>query len=132
MYLSNKKIKEVNNAFTLTELITVILLLGIISLIAIPSIANITKEAKEKSFKVSATQIFEGTSIYLYKHDYNGMPGEGLEVAILDTLKPNIFISGYIYMNANENYEIVNVSDGNYCANGEKGRLVITKGACEL
>lgn len=131
MNLSIKKIKALNNAFTLTELITVILLLGIISLIAIPSISNITKDAKEKSFKVSATQIFEGASIYLYKYDYNGMPGEGLEVTILDTLSPNIFISGYIYMNANDNYEIVNVSDGNYCANGEKGRLVITKGLCE-
>ena len=131
MNLINKKIKKYSNAFTLTELITVIILLGIISLIAIPSISNILKEAKEKSFKVSATQIFEGTDIYLYKYDYKELPGEGLEVTILDTLKPNIFTSGYIFINPKGNYQIVNVSDGNYCANGEKGSLIITKGACE-
>ncbi len=131
MNLINRKIRNLSSAFTLTELITVIILLGIISLIAIPSISNILKESKKKAFKVSATQIFEGTSIYLYKYDYNDLPGEGLEVTILDTLKPNIFISGYIYMNPRGNYEIINVSDGNYCANGEKGSLIITKGACE-
>lgn len=43
--------------FTLIELLAVILILGIIALIAIPTTTSIIKEAKEASFKVSVQNI---------------------------------------------------------------------------
>lgn len=43
--------------FTLIELLAVILILGIISLIAIPTINNLVKESKKGAFKTSVQNI---------------------------------------------------------------------------
>lgn len=42
--------KEKTNGFTLVELLAVIVILAIIMLIAIPSVLNVTEQAKQKSF----------------------------------------------------------------------------------
>ena len=43
--------------FTLIELLAVILILGIIALIAIPTVTNIIKESKRRAFKSSVQNI---------------------------------------------------------------------------
>ena len=45
--------------FTLIELLAVILILGIITLIAIPKISDVIKESKEKSYKLSKDNILK-------------------------------------------------------------------------
>ena len=56
MKLINKK------AFTLIELLAVILILGIIALIAIPTVNNIINESKKGAFKAS---VIETQTCYL-------------------------------------------------------------------
>jgi len=132
MNLINKDLVTNEKGFTLIELIGVVLLLGIISLISVPTVSNILQESKEKAFKASVIYLFEATTIYIYDNDYPDMPSEGLDITIIDNIDPNPFISGYIFRNANGKYELAQVSDGRYCANGEKGTLVITKGTCNI
>ena len=43
--------------FTLIELLAVILILGIIALIAIPTVSNILKEARGGAFKATVEQV---------------------------------------------------------------------------
>jgi len=132
MKLINKESVTYKKGFTLIELIGVILLLGIISLIAVPAVSNIIQESKEKTFKASVIYIFEATMIYIYDNDYTDIPSEGLDITIINNIDPNPFISGYIFRNANGKYELAYVSDGKYCANGEKSNLIITKGICDI
>lgn len=132
MNLINRKLVANKKAFTLIELVGVILLLGIISLIAVPAVSNIIQQSKKEAFTASVIYIFEATTIYIYDNNYPDIPAEGLDVTIINNIDPNPFISGYIFRNNNNKYEIANVSDGKYCANGEKGNLVITKGVCNI
>lgn len=132
MNLVNNDMVTDTKGFTLIELIGVVLLLGIISLITVPAVSNIMQESKEKAFKASAIYIFEATTIYIYDNDYPDIPSEGLDITIINNIDPNPFISGYIFRNANGKYELAQVSDGRYCASGEKSHLVITKGTCNV
>lgn len=132
MKLINRNLANNKRGFTLIELIGVILLLGIISLIAVPAISNIIQESKKDAFRASVIYIIEATTIYIYDNDYPDIPSEGLDITTINNIDPNPFISGYIFRNNNNKYEIANVSDGKYCANGEKSNLVITKGVCNI
>jgi prepilin-type N-terminal cleavage/methylation domain-containing protein len=132
MNLINKNLVANKKGFTLIELIGVILLLGIISLIAVPAVSNIIQQSKKEAFRASVIYIFEATTIYIYDNNYPDIPSEGLDVTIINNIDPNPFISGYIFRNNNDKYELANVSDGKYCANGEKSNLIITKGVCNI
>ncbi len=132
MRITRKSIINYKTGFTIIELLGVILLLGIISLITVPAVSNVIQESKQKAFKASAIYIFQAATMYIYDNNYYDMPAEGIEVTILDNIDPNPFISGYIFKNASGKYELAYVSDGKYCANGEKTRLVITKGTCDI
>lgn len=132
MRITNKSIINYKTGFTIIELVGVILLLGVISLISVPAISNVIQESKQKAFKASAIYIFEAATMYIYDNNYYDMPAEGIEVTIIDNIDPNPFVSGYIFKNDKGKYELAYVSDGNYCANGEKSNLVITKGTCDV
>ena len=58
-----------NYGFTLIELLAVIVILGIIAVIAVPIVKNITKDAKMKAFTNSARGIIRAGDLYYSKKD---------------------------------------------------------------
>ena len=61
--------KQNSRAFTLIELLAVIVILGIIAVIAVPIVKNITKDAKMKSFMNSARGIIRAGDLYYSRKD---------------------------------------------------------------
>jgi type IV pilus assembly protein PilA len=59
---------------TLIELLAVIVILGIIAAIAIPSIGGIIQKSKEDAIKADAIQVINGAKLYVAA---NGVPAEG-------------------------------------------------------
>ncbi len=114
--------------FTLIELLAVIVILAVIALITVPMIMNVIEKSRKEAFKDSVLGAFEAVDYYLLKNNLSEITEEGINVTDLD-LKNNR-LSGSIHKNEEGNLEVVNVSDGRYCAQGIQTKLVITKGTC--
>ena len=84
-------------AFTLVELLAVIVVLAVILAIAIPSITNIIASSKKASFKSDARFILDQTRIELSKND------------TFDPTTINMDTLGN-YNISNENYDLMSVS----------------------
>ncbi len=122
MKRNNKK------GFTLIELLAVIVILGIIALIATPIVINVIEKAKEESYKRSVEFAIDAAELYLVENGLSEIPEGGIDVKSLK-LKNNNFESGKI---VNKDGQVVaqNLSNGEYCASGEKGSIEVTKGSC--
>ena len=70
------------NAFTLVEILVVVLLLGILATIIIPQISVSTDDSKLSTLKSNLTQLRSSVELYYYQHN-NTYPGHGLP-----TVKP--------------------------------------------
>ena len=119
-------------AFTLIELLAVIVILAVISLIATPFVTNAINSAKKGAFKDSLYSVFRASDYYLALNDFTPFPEEGIN--ILDErleIKNNHFVSGKIIKNKEGNLELENVSTEEYCGNGTLTNLTITKGNCD-
>ena len=115
-------------AFTLVELLAVIIILAIIALIAIPIIINIIGVVRKESFKASLNGLFDAYDLYLFQLDEEDDP----RISVVDDrlqLKSN-FISGEITTDADGNYVVDLVTDGNFCAKGVEGNIKIVSGGC--
>ena len=124
-----------NKGFTLIELLAVILILGIIALIAIPTVTNIIEEARRGAFETSVKQILKlANEQYTIETMKNGSISEknfnfNNDKSGLD-YKGSNFSTGSIRVNSDGSIA-VNITDGKYCANGTSENLTITKGSCD-
>ena len=122
------------SGFSLVELLAVIILLGIIALIIVPSALKTLENSKKESFQNSVVGLITSATNYMGESDFDEWPG-GLTIAYIKTNNlfeaKNIenFTSGIIYNN-NGTISVVGVTDGNYCASGKKNSLTITEGMC--
>lgn len=122
------------NGFSLVELLAVIILLGIISLIIVPSALKTLENSKKDAFENSVIGLITSATNYMGESDFAEWPG-GLTISYIKTnnlfevKNINNFTSGTLY-NSNGTITAENVTDGNYCANGKKNSLTITKGNC--
>ncbi|PLR93711.1 type IV pilin protein [Bacillus sp. T33-2] len=69
-----KKLKD-QRGLTLVELLAVIVILGIIAAIAVPSIGNVIAKSREDAIKADALQILDAARLYLIE---NEMPTGGI------------------------------------------------------
>ena len=121
-----KYIRSSENGFTLIELLAVIVILAVIALIATPMIINVIENSRRGAFKESVNNAISAAEL---KKASTATNFDEISVANLEMegtkLTGTIKKSGNVYI-------AYNVTDGNYCANGEKGKLVITEGGCSL
>lgn len=115
--------------FTLVELLAVIVILAVIALIATPMIMGLIKEARKEAFRDSVYGAFKQLEYYALDHAESLK--EGVDVTAIG-LRKGVFISGTFRKNVQGKIEVVNISDGKYCASGVKDDLEIVEGACDL
>src|SRR5574344_155718 len=129
-----KRIKK--GAFTLIELMAVIVILGFLSLILVPAIQNIISSAKKNAFKSSVYGIMDSASNYIGSQIMTNlgdvMPTEfTCDGTSCSDQKYNLEfngtvpIGGTITVNSEEDIYVTFLTDGHYCASGSKGNLEI-------
>jgi len=111
--------KQNKKGFTLVELIAVIILLGIIALIAIPTVNELLKEARMSAFEDTAYGLVRAGTLYYQKQElrdevtsnmtFTFPEATGLEVS---GKKPS---SGTMIVDIDGNVSLA-VSNGRYCA----------------
>lgn len=128
-----------SRGFSLVELLGVIILLGIISLIIVPNVVDTIADSNKKAFTRSVQGVIESAQNYFASSQDEGLEGAGYDINYMITnkmleaknLEINKFTSGNIKVkNENGTIEVVDLTDGNYCANGTKNNLTITEGSC--
>ncbi|MEI2462677.1 prepilin-type N-terminal cleavage/methylation domain-containing protein [Niallia taxi] len=113
--LLKKHIKN-EKGLTLIELLAVIVILGIIAAIAIPSIANIIKNSRFDAVKADAVQILNGAQTYVSSNDYTTGT---LTEEQLDQYIENV-------TTFDDGYDVIVGTNGlTFTGNGEKGNITI-------
>ena len=122
------------SGFSLVELLAVIILLGIIALIIVPSALKTLENSKKDAFKNSVVGLITSATNYMGESDFVEWTG-GLTINniktnnLFETKNMDNFTGGTLY-NTNGTITVENVTDGNYCANGKRNSLTITTGNC--
>ena len=140
--MASKK-KKVKKGFTLVEVIASILILGIIALVVVPIVRKNLDEVRMKTYKETVNEIIRTGKIYASK---NSLPGK-LEDPIVficngeacinengDKLnfKGEIPVSGYITIDGLNDVRADYVFNGQFCANGIRGKLDVAKSCNEI
>ena len=115
------------SGFTLIELLAVIIILSIIAIIATTKILGIVEEAKIGAFKDSVLNVINSADLHSEIKDKDIKKG----INILDINLNNSDLKYGKVQLINNKLVAVNISNGNYCANGEVGSLIIAKGECD-
>lgn|SRR5574344_2553175 len=118
-----------NKGFSLVELLAVIVILAIIGLIAIPIYNNIINDSKKDAFTDSTQILIRELESYVITNtatNYNNP----VDITLLDLeLNNHNITSGNFYLE-NNFIILVDITDGNFCANGNKNNLTVTEGSC--
>ena len=119
--------------FTLIELLAVIVILAVIALIASPLIINIIESSRKKAFENSVYGVMSTYDIKISKEgNYKGITynfPEGNSELLYSGTK---MIGGSIFLTPPGSIEVRRITDGRYCASGNKTNLVIKRGDCTI
>ena len=110
-----------NKGFTLIELMAVMLILGVISLIAIPVLLRVKDNYEIGTFRESAKSVITAAQNYYADNGYEDFPSEGLAITNPDlkVKNRNRYISGIVtYNSVTGKFELLFLSDGKDCASG--------------
>ena len=113
--------------FTLVEILAIIVLLAIVATITTSFITNIIRNTKKEAFKDS---VYAAINSYINNESYQSFNDMGeIDVRLLP-LDNNPFMGGKVKRNSNNEVVVTNVTDGVYCANGSKNKLIVKDGNC--
>ncbi len=96
--------------------------------IAVPAITNYIEKSRMDSFRRSTETLFSAAAHYLVDNDMDNFPDEGMSITNLDYNKTKL-TSGIVY-SVDEKFELENVTDGEFCANGMEKNLTVKHEAC--
>ena len=111
-------------AFTLIELLAVIVILAVIAAIATPIILGVINDSKYKAFKESLNNTFHAYELYAASHNVE----PGTIVDIKDLPLDSKGLTGKVFENEEGNIELKQVTDGTYSAEGTKDDLNFFEG----
>ena len=119
--------------FTLIELLAVIVILVVIALIASPLIISIIEDSRKKAFENSVYGVMSTYDIKIAKEgNYKGIiynfPEGNNELKYSGTKMSG----GSIFLTPSGSIEVRELTDGRYCANGNKTNLIIKRGDCSI
>ena len=117
------------NAFTLVELLAVIVILAVIALIATPIVLNSIKASEIGAFKNSVIIASKSLDYYLLDNGIEDIPYEGIEVTNLSV--QTTLISGK-YVKEDGQIVATLITDGKYCAYGTMDDLLIEEDCSDL
>jgi type IV pilus assembly protein PilA len=118
-----------NKGFTLVELLAVFVILAIIASIVLFSINNIKKNSARSVYIESVKNLITSTRQYYGENNYTDFPSEGIDIKELKIDNKKQFTSGIVKL-VNDDFIVVDVSNGEYCANGKIDNLIVTDGEC--
>ena len=121
--LYTRKVK----AFTLIELLAVIVILAIIAVIATPIILGVINDSKYKAFKLSLNNIEHAYELYATQNNIE--PGTEIDINKLPLDSKNL--KGKVFLNSEGKIELKEVTDGTYSAEGTLDDLSMLKGTVE-
>ena len=118
--------------FTLMEILVVVIILAVISLITFPAVKSIILKNKEKTFKEAIEGVIRSTELYISANAVSEFPSSQNYKKPYNTteikMEKNNFTGGNIEYK-NGVIRVINMTDGDFCANGTKEELQITKGS---
>jgi prepilin-type N-terminal cleavage/methylation domain len=130
-----KKIKA-KKGFTLIEILAVIIILAVIALIATPIIINVMESARKKAFENSVYGVMETYKLNMLNNI------EEIEIIGKSYTFPEAnsnlkysgtkMTGGSIFLDYEKDIEVRQLTDGRYCASGNKTNLVVKKGDCQI
>ena len=131
-----------NKGFTLIELLAVVMVLGIIALISIPSISGFLAKSKKDSLFATANNLVDTAKQYYMNNVLeNDELTSPISLSVTDSANMKLLdysgklpSSGYILVDTNGNIGIA-VKQGDYCAKKElwDGEVVVSSGSnCDI
>ena len=122
-----------NYGFTLIELLAVIVVLGVIALIATPTVLHLIEKSRREAFKDSVINAFSTLDYYLIQHGKGTFKKgilNGIGVGEL-SLKDDFIDGSFVTL---EDGTIVSyfIKNNRYCSYGEKKDLKIARNCLEL
>ena len=114
-------------AFTLIELLAVIVILAIIAVIATPIILGVINDSKYKAFKISLNNVEHAYELYSVQKNIK----PGTEINIEDLPLDSKNLKGKVFLNSEGKIELKEVTDGTYSAEGTLDDLSMLKGTVE-
>jgi bacterial surface protein 26-residue repeat/prepilin-type N-terminal cleavage/methylation domain len=122
-----------NKGFTLIELLAIIIVLAVIALITTPLVMNIIENARKKAFENSVYGIMETYRLDMAKNLNNIGKSHTFPEANSE-LKYNgkEMVGGSIFLDYEDDIEVRRITDGRYCADGNKRNLKVKKGDCQI
>ena len=116
--------------FTIIEVLAVVIILGIIAAITFPVVKNIVNENRKKTFDSSVRGIIHSTELYVSANPTLSTTEFPYNTTDFK-MEKNKMTGGTIkYDESTGTISVIDLTDGIFCANGDKINLEIEEGDC--
>ena len=112
--------------FTLVELLSIIIIIGLLATILIPNISNIIDKAKSKTFKEDAKAIIRSAENYFADNEFSLQEGECVEIQSgeIELKEDSRITDGKVCIIDSQPY-LMHITDGSMCVSGHSGSLEV-------